>query len=85
MRVIARHDIIIEELEDGRVQVRTDPPIDKASLANHVAQLKVNGRGYGPAFDYLCAARNFLVERSRGIMKRDKDKNRDGRLIILPD
>jgi len=80
-----RWTLIIEEMEDGRVQVRTDPPIDKASLANHVAQLKVNGRGYGPAFDYLCAARNFLVERSRGIMKRDKDKNRDGRLIILPD
>ncbi len=80
-----RWTLIIEEMEDGRVQVRTDPPIDKASLANHVAQLKVNGRGYGPAFDYLCAARNFLVERSRGIMKRDKDKHRDGRLIILPD
>jgi hypothetical protein len=80
-----KYSLIIEELEDGRVQVRTEPPIDKASLANHVAQLKVNGRGYGPAFDYLCAARNFLVERSRGIMKRDKYKDRDGRLIIVPD
>jgi len=80
-----KYTLIIEELEDGRVQVRTEPPIDKASLANHVAQLKVNGRGYGPAFDYLCAARNFLVERSRGIMKRDKYKDRDGRLIIVPD
>jgi hypothetical protein len=80
-----KYTLIIEEMEDGRVQVRTEPPIDKASLANHVAQLKVNGRGYGPAFDYLCAARNFLVERSRGIMKRDKYKDRDGRLIIVPD
>ena len=77
---------IIEDAEDGQgVHVRFDPPIDKATLANHIAQLKVNGRGYGPAFDYICAMRNFLVERSRGVMKRDKQKDRDGRLIILPD
>jgi hypothetical protein len=75
----------VEGTEDGSVKVTIDPPIDKAMLANHVAQLKINGRGYGPAFDYICAARNFLVERSRGIMKRDKYTNRDGRLIILPD
>jgi hypothetical protein len=77
---------IIEDAEDGQgVRVRFDPPIDKATLANHIAQLKVNGRGYGPAFDYICYLRNALVERSRGVMKRDKYKDRDGRLIILPD
>lgn len=77
--------VIIEDSEDGRVGVRFDPPISKADLANHIAQLKVTGRGHGPAFDYACSVRNFLVERSRGIMKRDKDKNKDGRLIITMD
>jgi hypothetical protein len=80
-----RWTIVIEDTEDKGVRLTFDPPVSKADAANHLAQLKVNGRGYGPAFDYLCAARNFLVERSRGVMKRDKYKDRDGRLIILPD
>jgi hypothetical protein len=81
-----RWTAIIEDHEDGQgVKVRFDPPISKADLANHIAQLKVNGRGYGAAFDYICSVRNFLVERSRGVMKRDKYKDKDGRLIITLD
>lgn len=80
-----RWTLIVEDDPTHGVTIRTDPPISKADAANHLAQLKVNGRGLGPAFDYVCAIRNFLVERSRGIMKRDKLKDRDGRLIILPE
>jgi hypothetical protein len=79
-----RWTLIVEDDEHGKVTITTDPPIDKATLANHIAQLKVNGKGYGPAFDYICDLRNAATERSRGVMLRDKQKQRDGRLIILP-
>lgn len=75
--------IIISEDEKGAVTIRTDPPISKADIANHIAQLKVNGQGYGQAFDYAIALRNYATEISRGKMLREKgDKKRDGRLII---
>ncbi len=75
--------LIIDESESGQVTIRTDPPISKADIANHIAQLKVNGRGYGAGFDYAIALRNYATEMSRGKMLREKgDKKRDGRLII---
>ena len=80
-----RWTLIVEENESGEVTIRTEPPISKADLANHVAQLKVNGRGLGVAFDYVCYLRNAATQRSRGVMLRDKQKQKDGRLIILPD
>jgi hypothetical protein len=79
-----RWTLIVEDTEDGGVTLRTDPPISKADLANHVAQLKMNGRGLGVAFDYICYLRNAATQRSRGILLREKQKDKDGRLIILP-
>ena len=80
-----RWTLIIEDDERGQVTLRTDPPVSKADIANHLAQLKVNGRGLGPAFDYLCHLRNAATQRSRGVMLRDKKQQRDGRLIITPE
>ena len=80
-----RWTLIIEDDENGQVTLRTDPPVSKADIANHLNQLKVNGRGLGPAFDYLCYLRNAATQRSRGVMLRDKKQQRDGRLIITPD
>lgn len=77
--------IIISEDEQGAVTIRTEPSISKADIAAHISQLKVNGIGFGKAFDYIIALRNFATERSRGVMLRDKQKQRDGRLIIAPD
>ncbi len=77
--------IIIEDDEAGKVTIRTDPPVSQADVANHIAQLKVNGRGLGPAFDYLCYLRNAATLRSKGVMQREKLKDRDTRLILLPD
>ena len=75
--------IIIDEAENGQVTIRTEPSISKADIANHIAQLKVNGQGYGQAFDYIIALRNYATEISRGKLLREKgDKKRDGRLII---
>lgn len=75
--------IIISESETGEVTIRTEPSISKADIANHIAQLKVNGKGYGAAFDYVINLRNYATEVSRGKMLREKgDKKRDGRLII---
>ena len=78
--------IIISEDEQGAVTVRTEPSISKADIAAHISQLKVNGKGYGPAFDYIINLRNYATQISRGKLLREKgDKKRDGRLIILPD
>ena len=74
--------LTITEDEQGQVTVRTDPVIDKADIANHIAQLKVNGKGLGAGFQYMIAVRTYLTRLSKGIGAREK--RTDGRLIIMP-
>ena len=80
-----RWTLVFEDDDTGKVTMTTEPKVDKATLAHHIAQLKVNGRGLGPAFDYLVLARNYATLASKGKAQREKLKDRDTRLIITPD
>ena len=51
----------------GRVKFTVTPPIDQATAAQHIAQLKVDGKGLGEAFGYATAILDAVLRRHKGI------------------
>lgn len=58
----------------NRVKVEITPPIDQATAAQHIAQLKVDGRGLGEAFGYVTACLDAMMQRHKGVPSRTAER-----------